>query len=237
MKDVNELGKIVKQLKPGRYDDIPDQELGLIYKGQHPGKYDDFVDADDSLDVMIGQVETLISHYDPDLGRIRAWWRRGKSEGRVKLLASLDEELRLFGSLVSKREAFLGVKAHRELAELMHKNVVLELATKYGIPPALYQQMVLNQFELDKEILRAEIDKDKISHGYREQAKYAMLAEIVKSREELKRLKAEKAKQHIIDAAKEHIKEMEQLWEKTFLKNSTEEPSMKYLNSPKSNNP
>jgi len=249
MKDVSELGRIVKDLNPGRYNDIPDDELGRIWKAQYPGQYDDFVEVlpmryepsqpSYHLDYLVAELDELSGIYRNDRGRLSSWWQRGKAGSRAKLLTALNAEMVGIIDVIHRRAEAHGLewrhKVGMEMELLLHRNqaAILEIATAQGMDVSTYQQKILMQLEVDKEILlmheqshirmtererEAELEQFKLSHEYSEKAKYAVLSKLLDSKEELKRLKGNKASRLELKAAKEHIVELEQLWLTTFSK-------------------
>jgi len=120
MKTVEELGRLVKEKYPGKYDDMSDAEVGRAVKARYP-QYSDYSDSEEKManklvesvlpssltvqqpsdleswrnppkDKTESNVESLTAYYDPNKGRLSSWWRRGKAESRVKLLSVLNEE-------------------------------------------------------------------------------------------------------------------------------------------------
>lgn len=171
MKDVSELGRIVKNLYPGEYDDIPDDELGRIYKQQHPGQYDDFVEvvpmvysespnlSTDHLDFLLQELDKLATKYNADRGVIASWFRRKQSEGRGQFLTALNEEMhQIIQAITNRAEAHSLEWRHGaalELELLLHRNqkAIIEIATTLGIDPSVYQTRMMMQIEVAKEVL------------------------------------------------------------------------------------
>jgi hypothetical protein len=162
-------------LNPGRYSDIPDGELGRIWKDQHPGQYDDFVEValmphqsnlpsrqpSQQLDSLVTELDELSAVYRNDRGRLTSWWQRGKAEGRAKLLAALNAEMQQIIQAINLRAEAHGLAWHHnasmEMAKLLHRNqmAILEIATSLGMDQVIYQQKLLMQLEVDKELLLA----------------------------------------------------------------------------------
>lgn len=138
MKTVKQLGALVKKDHP-EYLDLADEEAGRAVKLQYPGQYDDFVDISD-------KALSVLTHYDPKIGRLRSWWRALKSEGRNKLQAQLTPELlSIIGQGVTLEDAALNSKRKQAefeafliqnqylLFELQQKANLLEQATVRGM--------------------------------------------------------------------------------------------------------
>lgn len=171
MKTVEDLGRNVKAKYPGIYDHLSDEEVGRAVKAKYPNEYSHYEDAtldipqikisNDTahLDRLLVEMDKLANLYNADRGRITSWWQRGKAESRGKMLFALNEEMRLIIEVISLRSQAHSAewrhKAALEVEQLLHRNqkAILEIATSQGMDVGVYQQKLLIQLEVDKEIL------------------------------------------------------------------------------------
>jgi hypothetical protein len=150
MKTVVDLGALVKRKYP-EYEDMTDLEVGQKVKALHPADYSDFQD-------LTQKSLALLKHYDPKLGRFKAWWRALKSGTRGNLQAKLTAELRsIIEQGVALEDAALGSQRKRaelenlivsyehQLYQLRIYENLLDQAAQKGMTVETYQETHLNQ--------------------------------------------------------------------------------------------
>jgi hypothetical protein len=111
----------------------------------------------------IGHLQNI---YDPNRGQFSSTWQRWKAEARAKLLTALIQETDLLIALWSRAAVAIQAEFHtqtllerlereEELAKETHNNqiAVLKEATRLKMDVATYQQVIMQQSEIDKEIL------------------------------------------------------------------------------------
>lgn len=144
MATVDELGRLVKSKYPGKYDDLSDVAAGRLVKSNYPGSYDDYVETGLSVlgpqsltapvDLSYHQekfenlTKDLVRYYNPNQGRLSAWWNRGAAESRIKLLKVLNEEQQLVleqGAMAEERA--MQSERNRKEFEKFIANHVIEL--------------------------------------------------------------------------------------------------------------
>lgn len=118
MKTIEEIGRETKAKHADKYDHLSDAEVGRKMKAKYPERYPDetleAVSYTSTLEPLVPQIRDLVGdytlpeqqvkyytqqdiqiivdHYHPNLGRLSSWWRRGQAESRNLLLSVLNEE-------------------------------------------------------------------------------------------------------------------------------------------------
>ncbi len=142
MPTIEDLGRKVKAKYPGKYDDMSDADVGRRTKDKYPGAYDDYVET--GLSVLGTQsivphvdyshhqkkfeslTKELVSYYNPKLGRLASWNRRGKAESRIRLLNVLNEEqwLVLQQGAMAEERAMHSERKRREFEHFIANHVI-----------------------------------------------------------------------------------------------------------------
>jgi hypothetical protein len=169
---------------------MSDEEVGLRVQSKYPEQYKDFYPL---------QVVELYNYYDPNIGRLRSWWRRWKSEGRGKLHESLNNELRLIlekgamlqDAALSSQQKFQTFVAqnHHLLLELRYKESLFEQAAAKGMTVETLQVT-----KLEEELSRIRITEFKEREAIQlnnelkrmqEQVRLALIAKALSSHQRL----------------------------------------------------
>jgi len=181
--------------------------------------------SDQEIIRMQEQIDTLNATYHPQRGAITSRYRGHQSFRRGELLLNTNFELtqlveamrlRVEASTLQER-----LEIHHQLENVLNKNLtaVAQLASQKGMTPEVYSQFLLMQLEIDKTLA---IEKGKWDIEYEGRIKGALLSKLVDAREELKRLKQEKAEVYEVEATKEYIDSLEGMvqtfWGRTFSK-------------------
>jgi hypothetical protein len=187
MKTIEELGRKWKRKYPQDIQ-LSDIEAGRKCKEKHPLSYLEYIDPDapqirlelapspaaiqpfywpelhSDLQTTIKSVQ---EYYDPGLGRLRSWNRKGKAEARVRLLEVLtDEQALLLDQAAMLEEAALRSEKNRlefqrfvathavDLLELKSLATRIESALEEGLDYQSYTTLnktrAENAIELDK---------------------------------------------------------------------------------------